>query len=121
MENSYVEADCSQEEQTDRMSWLDGGTGLSPFEKFIRLELFSKSRWTSGGFCSSCGNYKSPVVDAEGVHTASTTVFSVGRGGLFMYLLISVSVYLSVCVYLFGLGALTILSFLFGSIPEAVI
>lgn len=99
MENPYMEADCRQEKQTDRMSWLDRGLGLSPFEKCIQLELFSKSKWTSGGFCSSCGNYKSPAVEAKGVQSASMTIFSVGSGRavyIFIHLSVCLSVFLSV-------------------------
>lgn len=100
-----MEADCSQEKQRDRMSWLDGGIGLSPFENYIRLQLFSKSKWPSGGFCSSCGSYGNPGVEAEGVQTSSTTVFSVGSGRA-VYIFIRLSVYLSVylCFCLSGLG-----------------
>ena len=112
-----MEADCSQERQTDRMSWLDGGIGLSPFEKFIRLELFSKSKWTSGGFCSSCDDYKSPALEAKGVHTASMTIFSVGKWKGYFFVSLSVCL----CFYLFGRGGTYSFIFFIGSIPEAVI
>ena len=39
MENSYMEPDCSQEKQMDKMTWLDRGVGSSPFEKFICLAV----------------------------------------------------------------------------------
>lgn len=41
---SYIETDCSQEKQTDKISWLDGVTGSSPFEKINFWELFSKRK-----------------------------------------------------------------------------
>lgn len=70
MGNSYVETDCSQQKQTDQMSGLDGSKGSSPLEKIICWELFSKSKWTFSGFCSSCGDYEDPGVETKGVQIA---------------------------------------------------
>lgn len=80
MENSYMEADCSQEQQMDKMTWLDRGVGSSPFEKFIRLALFSKSSWPLSRFRSCCGgDCKGLAVATKGVQTARTTEIFCGE------------------------------------------
>lgn len=106
-----METHCSQQKQTDQMSELDGSKGSSPLEKIICWGLFSKSKWTFSGFCSSCGDHEDPGVEAKGVQIALVCACVWGSRGLFI-----------LPIYLSSLGAIRILFlFLFGLVYEAKI